>query len=153
MPAPFASAVGLSAIPDAGDLDGALVLVVEEHPVIATPEPETGQRGLELLHVANTVGQVAIHTVENLHGGLALDGAQIGAGFRRPDAGDSLGVRVLAHFASPNSRRISSWGMPSPRASDARAHSNAAAVSGVISSSSTRSEERRVGKEWRTTTR
>ena len=57
-----------------------------------------------------------------------------------PDGGnldhDALGG-FLAHVPSPNSRRISSCGMPSPRVSDARARRSASAVSGVISSSST----------------
>lgn len=40
------------------------------------------------LHVAGVVGQVVIHTVKNLHGGFAVDGALIGAGLGRPDDGD-----------------------------------------------------------------
>lgn len=46
----------------------------------------------------------------------------------------------FGHLSRPNSRRMSSWGIPSPRASEARARSIAAAVSGVISSSSTGAE-------------
>src|SRR5205807_9946294 len=94
---------------------------------------------------------------------IAGDGTEISAGLGRPDHGDPLGRGRFGHFSRPNSRRMSSWGMPSPRASEAREQSSAAAVSGVISSSSTgaeaseresglvitRSEERRVGKEWR----
>jgi hypothetical protein len=34
------SAVGFPAVADAGNLDGVLILVIEEHPVIATAEPE-----------------------------------------------------------------------------------------------------------------
>jgi len=41
---------------------------------------------------------------------------------------------------------MSSWGMPSPRASEAREQSSAAAVSGVISSSSTGAEAQRTRK-------
>jgi hypothetical protein len=51
----------------------------------------------------------------------------------------------FGHFLTPNSRRISSWGMPSPRASEARARSSPAAVSGVSSSSSTGASAREKG--------
>ena len=71
------SAVGLAAI-----LDGVLVLEIEEHPVVAAAEAEAGERRLELFHVAVAVGQVAVDAVQNLHGGLPLDGPEIGAGFR-----------------------------------------------------------------------
>lgn len=79
-----------------------------EEPVVAAAEAEVRAWRLQFLHVANAVGQVAVQAVENLHGGLAVDGAEIGAGFRGPDDGDSLGRGVLAHLVSPNSRRISS---------------------------------------------
>src|SRR5437660_1200667 len=62
---PPMSAVGIAAMLDAGNLDGVLVLGIEEHPVVATAEPQAGQRRLELFHVAVAVGQVAVHTVEN----------------------------------------------------------------------------------------
>jgi hypothetical protein len=41
-----------------------------------------------LFHVAVAAGRVAVDAVQNLHGGFAVDGAQIGAGFRRPPAWD-----------------------------------------------------------------
>src|SRR5579883_3670562 len=91
----------------------------------------------EFLNVAATAGQVPIDAVENLHGSSPLDLTYIGAGLRRPDDGDSLRRGLLAHAFNPNSRRISSCGMPRPRASDARACSSSAAVSGVSTSSST----------------
>ena len=56
---------------------------------------------------------------------------------RRPRNADALGLRVTGDWLSLNSRRISSCATPSPRASDARARSRAAAVSGVMSFSST----------------
>ncbi len=43
------SAVGLAAVADGSDLDCILVFKVEENPVIATAEPEAGERRLELL--------------------------------------------------------------------------------------------------------
>ena len=64
-----------------GDLDSVLVFGVEEHTLVATAEPETSGRRLELFHIAGTGGQAAIHAVKNLHGRFAVDGAQIGAGF------------------------------------------------------------------------
>src|SRR5271157_4639383 len=134
-------------MPHAGDLDGVFVLVVEEHPVVGTAKPEACQRRPEPLRIPAAVCQVTTDTIQNLHGRLAVNGAQAGAGFRRPDYRDSLGRGFLTHWLSPNSRRISSCGMPSPRASDARARSSAAAVSGVTSSSSTgaRASERSSG--------
>src|SRR5206468_6940552 len=102
-------------------------------------ETEIGARWFEFLHIALAMEQVAIEALENLESGFAIDGAEIGARFRRPDDGDTFRFGrsfFRAHFFKPNSRRTSSWGMPSPRSSDARARSRAAAVSGVISSPS-----------------
>src|SRR2546425_12473180 len=115
------SAVGLAPVKDGGDLNADLAFEIEEHPVVAAAETEAAQRRFELFHVAGSVGQVAIHTSENLHGRFAIDGAQIRLGFRRPDDRDPLSGGFLAHCSSPNSRRISSCGTPSPRASEARA--------------------------------
>jgi len=122
------------------DRDGVLVLLIEEYALVAAAKTEAGVRRLEFLHVAGAVRQVAIHAVENLHRGFAVDGAEIDAALGRPDDGDPLGRFRFGHLSRPNSRRMSSWGMPSPRASEARARSIAAAVSGVISSSSTGAE-------------
>jgi hypothetical protein len=41
------SAVSFSSILHAGDLNGVLVLEIEEYPVVAAAEPEPGQRWLE----------------------------------------------------------------------------------------------------------
>lgn len=71
-------AVGLAAVADGGDRDGVFVWEIEEDAVVATAEPEAGERRLELFYVAGAVGQVAIHAVENLQGGFAVDGAEIG---------------------------------------------------------------------------
>ena len=137
---PGRSAVGFAAIANGGNVDGVLVPLIEEHAVVAAAEAEAGERRFEILHVAGVVGQVAIHAVKNLHGGFAVDGADIGAGLWRPDDGDPFRRLRFGHLSRPNSCRTSSWGMPSPRASEARARSIAAAVSGVISSSSTGAE-------------
>src|SRR5579863_8434567 len=130
-------AVGITAIAAASDFDGIFALEIEENSVVTTAETETAQRGLELFHVAGTMEQVAINAVKNLDGFFPLDCPQVNSGFMRPGDRDPLGRGVLAHCFSPNSRRISSCGIPSPRASEARARSSAAAVSTVISSSST----------------
>jgi hypothetical protein len=45
------SAVGFAAVSDGGDRDDALVFEIEEYSVVATAEPESGARRLELLHV------------------------------------------------------------------------------------------------------
>src|SRR5205814_1822457 len=135
------------AVLHAGNLDGVLLSEIEEHPIVATAETEAGQGCLELFHVAGAAGQVAIDTVENLHGGIPFDHPNICTGFRRPDDRDPLRRGFFVHWFRPNSRRISSCGMPSPRASEARARCRAAAVSGVISSSSigARASERASG--------
>jgi hypothetical protein len=38
------SAVSLAAVADTGNLDGVLLLVIEEHPVVATAKTEPGKR-------------------------------------------------------------------------------------------------------------
>jgi hypothetical protein len=76
------SAVRLAAVPDAGNLDSGLVFGIKEHTLVATVEPEAGERRLELFHVAGAAGQVTVYATENLHRGPAFDGAQIGASFR-----------------------------------------------------------------------
>jgi hypothetical protein len=50
--------------------------------MVATAEPEAGQRRLEPLHIAGAVDQLPADAIENLHGDFAIDGAQIGTGFR-----------------------------------------------------------------------
>lgn len=132
-----ASAVGFAAVADGGDVDGVLVPLIEEHAVITTAKTVAGERRFEFLHVASAVSQLAIYAVENLHRGFTGDSAEIGTGLGRPDHSDPLGRWRFGHLSRPNSCRMSSWGMSSPRASEARARSSAAAVSGVISSSST----------------
>lgn len=74
-----------------GDRDGGVVFQIEERAVVATAEPEAGERRFKFFHVPGAVGEIAIHTVENLHRGFAVDGAEIGAGLRRPDHGDPFG--------------------------------------------------------------
>ena len=76
------STVGFAAMADGGDHDSIFVAVIEEQPVVPTAEAEAGTRRFELLHVAGAVSQVAIHTVENLHRGFAVDGAEIGTTLR-----------------------------------------------------------------------
>jgi len=56
--------------------DGVPVLLIEEDAVVAAAEAEAGACRFEFLHVAGAVGQVAIHAVENLQRGFAIDGAE-----------------------------------------------------------------------------
>ena len=88
-------------VPDASDLDGVLVRVIEEHPVVAAAEPEASEWVLQLFHVTVATGQVMIDAVENLPGSLAINRPKIGAGFRRPDDRDPFRDRPwgapLAH--------------------------------------------------------
>jgi hypothetical protein len=101
---------------------------------------DAGARRFEFLYVAGAAGEIAVHAVENLHRSFTVDGAKIDATLRRPNHGDPFGRCRFGYLPRPNSRRMSSWGMPSPRASEARERSSAAAVSDVISSSSTGAE-------------
>ena len=59
------SVVGFAAVADGCDVDGLLVSLIEEHPVVAAAETEAGERRLELFHVTGAVGQVAIQAVKN----------------------------------------------------------------------------------------
>src|ERR1700722_13035594 len=101
-------AVRFAAIADGGNVDGVLAPLIEEHAVVAAAEPEAGERRFEFLHIAGAVSQVAIHAVENLHCGFAVDGAHIGAGLGRPDDGDPFRRRWFGHLSRPNSRMMSS---------------------------------------------
>ncbi len=92
------SAVGFAAVANGGDLDCVFVLEIEENPVVATAEPETGERRFEFFYIAGAIGQVAIHAMENLHRGFAVDGAEIGARLGRPDHGDPLGRWRIRSF-------------------------------------------------------
>ncbi len=74
---------------DGGDVDGGGVFEIEEDAVIAATKSEAGERRLECFYLAGTVSQEAIHAVENLQGGGAVNGAVIDAGLGRPDDGDS----------------------------------------------------------------
>src|SRR5271165_335848 len=96
--------IGFAAVSDCCDRDRVLIFEIEEHAVVAAAEAESSEWSLQLLHVAGAASEVTIHTVEDLHGGFAVDG----------DRGDPLRRWRLAHLLRPNSRRMSSWEMPSP---------------------------------------
>ena len=142
-----ASAVGFAAVEDAGDPNGVFAVWIEEEAVVAAAETEVGARRFEFLHVALAVEQVAIEAVENLQSRFAIDGANIGARFRRPNDGDAW-VEVSSWLTSSSRTRAGcrhAGCLLRDRAT--RARSRAAAVSGVISSSSTgaRASERESG--------
>jgi hypothetical protein len=121
-----------------GDFNAVVALKIEKHSIISATQPEASHRLLESLHVTGPALKIAIHAVKNLESLLAVDCTEIRAGFHRPYKSDTFRRCPLGHFFKPNSRRISSWGMLSPRASAARARSRAATASGVSSSSSTK---------------
>src|SRR5262249_3108979 len=66
------SSVRLAAVLHAGNLDGVVVLEIEESPIIAAAEAKTGPRRLELFHVTGAVGQVPVNAVQNLQRSLPL---------------------------------------------------------------------------------
>src|SRR5713226_2986991 len=70
---------------DAEDLDGLFVDFAEQDAVVADPQAELGAWRLELDAVACAGFEITIDRLKNLPGGFAVDGAQVGAGRRRPD--------------------------------------------------------------------
>ena len=76
--------------------------------------------------LVSAANQILVDAAKDLQRGGTVDGTQFSTGFWRPNDRDSFRCCFFAHFSSPNSRRISSCGMPSPRASDVRARSIAA---------------------------
>ncbi len=70
---------------DAKDLDGLFADSAEQHPVIAGAQAELRTWRLELDHAAGARFQIAVDSLENLPGILAIDTAQIGPRRRRPD--------------------------------------------------------------------
>jgi len=133
------SAVGFTAVANARDFDGAFVLVIEEYPIVVQRRRKPVSGGLSFSRRRSGWPRSDPHS-KNLHCGFALDGPQVGSRFGRPDDAIRSGA-ASSLISSGNSRRISSWGIPSPRASAARARSRPAAVSGVISSSSTEAKD------------
>src|SRR5258708_39386332 len=97
---------------DGGNFD-VVVLAIEEHAKVAAAETQTSERGLQLFYITDTTSQEATQAVENLQGLIAIDGAEIGAGFRRPEDPHALRGRRFRHLLKPNSRSVSSWGMAS----------------------------------------
>lgn len=93
-------------MPDADDFDGGLILKFKKQPVVAAAEPKASLRRLELLYVAVASSEVAVSAMKNIESSLAVDAAQIGAGFFGPTDGNARGGLLLAH--RPNSRRTSS---------------------------------------------
>ena len=86
--------------------------------------------GFAAIAVLSVVNGVLLNPLPYPHsyGDLRLDGPQIGTGFWRPVDRNALGGGVLTHCFGPSSRRTSSCGMLSPRASEALARPSAAAV-------------------------
>lgn len=65
-----------------GDVDGILVSLIKEHPIVATSKTKSLERRLEFLDVASTDSRVPINAVQNLQRRFAVDGAEINTGFR-----------------------------------------------------------------------
>lgn len=93
---------------DRSDLNGVIVFQIEEDSIVATSETEADEWGLQFFYITGPAGEVSVQAIKNLQGGFAVDGAKIGAGFRRPADRDAFGCRRFGHFFTPNSRRISS---------------------------------------------
>ena len=104
----ISSAISILAMADGSDFNGIVVFQIEKDPVIAAAETEAGEWRLQFFYITSTVGEESVQAVKNLHGGFAIDGAEIGAGFGGPAGRDAFGRRRFGHFFRPNSRRISS---------------------------------------------
>ena len=100
---------------NAGDGDVVFAHLLEEDAIVAATEAEARHGRLELLHITIAGGDIAVYAVENIESGLAINGAKVGAGIKRPIDGQSRRSRLLAHRT--NSRRTSSWETLSPQSS------------------------------------
>lgn len=69
--------IGVTSIPDSGDLYGVLGYGIEEYAVVTTAKSETGHRRFQSLYIACAAGQVAVNAMENQDRGLTVYGAQI----------------------------------------------------------------------------
>ena len=98
-------AISFAAVSDPSNGDGVLVVLLEEEAIVAAAKAEPGLWRFELFHIAVARGDVAINTVENIKGRLAVNSTEIGACFRRPENCDLPENRFFTH--RPNSRRIS----------------------------------------------
>jgi hypothetical protein len=68
---------------DGSDSD-VVVFAIKEHSIVTAAETQASERELQLFHITDTIGKIATHAVENLQGLIAIDGAQLGTGLRRP---------------------------------------------------------------------
>jgi len=64
--------VGLAAVRDAGNLNRAIVFVVEQHPILAAPQSEAFERRPKLLDISGPRQQKMVHAVEDVQSGLAI---------------------------------------------------------------------------------
>ncbi len=87
MPLAIRSAVSVLAMKDAQDLDGEFLFGQEEDAVITDAEAELRAGRLKFFQVARAGGEITVDGVQNAQGGLAVDGAEVGASFRRPENG------------------------------------------------------------------
>lgn len=83
---------------DSSDFDGIVVFQIEEEAIVAASETKACERGLQLFHISGMVGEVAIQAIENSHGLLAVDGAEIAAGLGRPDDRQSHWRRLFSRL-------------------------------------------------------
>jgi hypothetical protein len=56
--------------------------VIEKDPEIRAPQSEAFKWGFQFFHLANSRFEIPSDAVENLHGSLSIDFAQIRASFR-----------------------------------------------------------------------
>ena len=61
--------------------NGVFAGLLEKDAVIAAAESKADHRRPELFHVAVARGEVAVDAVENVEGGLAVNGAEVRLGF------------------------------------------------------------------------
>src|SRR6185437_5638484 len=126
--------ISFATVADTNNFDCGFVAEFKKQAIVAATQAETGLWRLELFHIPIASRDVTVEAVQDIESRLAVDAAQIAAGFLGPANGKTCSL-PLTH--EPNSRRTSSCETALPSASDARARSSAAATSGVRSSSST----------------
>jgi len=118
------STVSLVALLDVGEAAMILAYAAKLDAPVREPEPKGPRKwAVKGSDVGAAATSEACEGVKDAEGGFAVDVAEVGAGLRRP-------VETVAH-ERPNSRAITSCGMPSPRSMAASASMSRCCCSGV----------------------
>lgn len=104
----ISSTISILPMANGSDFNGVVIFQIEEYPVIAAAETEADERRFQFFHITRPAEEISVQTIKNLQGGLAVDSAEISAGFRGPVDCNAFRRWRFGHFFKPSSRRISS---------------------------------------------